>query len=464
MQLFKSKRKKGFTLIELIVVMAVLGILVLLTTPKLIGYVDRAKETVIVNDVRIAENNVLELLITGTEKVDGWEDIDISELELAKSENKLYDIRGLVSEDIEDGNYRLISEDYVKKSIGSNLKGKFYVSENAKVYYVRDKSGKAPKPEVIEGSFKWKKYKITNVVDVKTENAIGKTSFLFSPIFIFENNLNLEPNALYNVLLSGKTFDTEDQLVDKEYTFNHITSQNLASDNQLLKFGEEQGGYRIIKKANDLMELAMEVIAGLKRESGLVGLFDFFKEEKELFLDAYKDYDNIEELISSLLESFEIKYGFTPEIGDITESEFLLFLMLTDSSIISNYFEDDYETFEEFAEDLENVATDLFGYVPNADWSDLLILFAIVDLSNYVVIGDTWAIEIGELSTFSQESGQSLDRIKIEKLQEVGFVGGEEGDYPENGEVCINRRKRIKSKKHSHGFYVKHLYKGAFLL
>lgn len=38
----KREIKKGFTLIELIVVIAVLGILVLLAGPKLLGYTDKA--------------------------------------------------------------------------------------------------------------------------------------------------------------------------------------------------------------------------------------------------------------------------------------------------------------------------------------------------------------------------------------------------------------------------------------
>lgn len=51
-------RKAGFTIIELIVVIAVIAILVLLATPKFLGYTQKAKTTQILNDVKAAENTL----------------------------------------------------------------------------------------------------------------------------------------------------------------------------------------------------------------------------------------------------------------------------------------------------------------------------------------------------------------------------------------------------------------------
>ena len=48
--MLKQKNKKGFTLIELIVVMAVIGILVLLGMPKLSDHIKEAKFTKIINN------------------------------------------------------------------------------------------------------------------------------------------------------------------------------------------------------------------------------------------------------------------------------------------------------------------------------------------------------------------------------------------------------------------------------
>lgn len=61
------RNKKAFTIIELIVVIAVLGILVLLAMPRLSGYIERSQVTVIRHDVRVAENKMEELLSDGDE-------------------------------------------------------------------------------------------------------------------------------------------------------------------------------------------------------------------------------------------------------------------------------------------------------------------------------------------------------------------------------------------------------------
>ena len=51
----KLRLKKGFTIIELIVVVAILGILVMLAGPKLLDYVEKTELTIIQHDVKVME-------------------------------------------------------------------------------------------------------------------------------------------------------------------------------------------------------------------------------------------------------------------------------------------------------------------------------------------------------------------------------------------------------------------------
>jgi len=48
--------KKGFTIIELIVVMAIIGVLVLLAMPKFMGYTEKARLTAIKSNIKQVEN------------------------------------------------------------------------------------------------------------------------------------------------------------------------------------------------------------------------------------------------------------------------------------------------------------------------------------------------------------------------------------------------------------------------
>lgn len=151
-----KRNKRGFTLIELIVVMAIIGILVMLAMPKFMGYTEKAKLTNIQNDIKVAENKVEELLVKEDKEFAKWGKVDKSKLEEAKDEWKLYGRGGLVTvdnpreKDIEAGEYKIIDTKFVKVEVRSKLKGTFYANSDGRVYYedVKDKE-KVDKSELI---------------------------------------------------------------------------------------------------------------------------------------------------------------------------------------------------------------------------------------------------------------------------------------------------------------------------
>lgn len=124
------KNKKGFTLIELIVVIAILGILVLLATPKFIGYVEDAKLAQIKNDVKAYESEMTALLIKDPTAGDMW-----IMTEADYMDEKFYDKRGLIEEDLSGQRFYVINDDV---NVNSKLKGEFLRTEDDTVYYYNE--------------------------------------------------------------------------------------------------------------------------------------------------------------------------------------------------------------------------------------------------------------------------------------------------------------------------------------
>ena len=58
MNLTKMKKKKGFTLIELMAVIAIIAILAAVLVPTVSGYITRSKKTAVITKVRTIVNAV----------------------------------------------------------------------------------------------------------------------------------------------------------------------------------------------------------------------------------------------------------------------------------------------------------------------------------------------------------------------------------------------------------------------
>ena len=185
----KNLDKKAFTLIELIVVVAVIGILVLLGAPRLTSYVQEAQLTRIQHDVKVMEQE-MKIVLLENERLEGF-DYNAKDLGLLIEANRLFEkeghaggleyvpaegeINGLSKKDrkisskanseivgvggveystydelgvggdeikIEEEKefkeiyerYKIVPDNY-KSKIKTRLKGTFYTNENGKVYY-----------------------------------------------------------------------------------------------------------------------------------------------------------------------------------------------------------------------------------------------------------------------------------------------------------------------------------------
>lgn len=162
----KLRNNKAFTLIELIVVIAILGILVLLATPKFLGYTEDARIAQIKNDIRVIGDFIEGDRINKNDYFNGWQTVNIESLNAYKGEGTLFDKRGKVNNSKEfAGEYYKVPE----KFKNSKLKGDFIYSKKGEVYYNDEVDGKYL---ATDDDFEW----VENIWD-GYENADGEKGY-----------------------------------------------------------------------------------------------------------------------------------------------------------------------------------------------------------------------------------------------------------------------------------------------
>lgn len=133
--------KDGFTILELVAVLVILGILMALATPKLFESTERADVMNIQNNVMILESKTKETMLLDNRQSESWANIkDLSVLRNPIVEDLLYDTNGIVEDDtiINENNepYKEIPKSIVKEELGKVTNGDYYSDKNGKVFFV----------------------------------------------------------------------------------------------------------------------------------------------------------------------------------------------------------------------------------------------------------------------------------------------------------------------------------------
>lgn len=126
--------KKGITFIELLVSVAVLGGLVLLASPDVLGNQERARVMAIRNDIMLAEGKVGEYRLLYPAKFSTWSLVEYAELQRAREDEVLYDVDGKTKE-VPHVLYKVLSDAFVGQRVPSQLPGVFFMTEQGDVFY-----------------------------------------------------------------------------------------------------------------------------------------------------------------------------------------------------------------------------------------------------------------------------------------------------------------------------------------
>lgn len=122
----RNRSRLGFTLMELMVVMAIVGILTLLAVPSFKGRVVEAKDLRMVYNVKAMERQLDAYVAQNESLPSDWTGIDVENLNRLAAQGTLYDHTGKVAQ-VTDDSYTVVD-------LPDQTNADYYASQTGKVY------------------------------------------------------------------------------------------------------------------------------------------------------------------------------------------------------------------------------------------------------------------------------------------------------------------------------------------
>lgn len=240
-----NNNNKGFSLIELIVVIVIIGILVLLATPKFLNYIEEARYTQIINDIKVLENVAIPDIIKNDMEFPIGTEKEASDLSEGIKSHVAYKKDGLVLMENDDykpniGNisaipgeeigeyYKLDRNKFVVKKSTTRLKNNFYINKEGVVIYIDAKMDldnnedkehwfKVEK-KIIDGKEGFSIVGIKDKFKAEYNDSISDPNFILEIPFELEENIDGEKIRLDIIDIGEQAFTYEDNLRNIDFS------------------------------------------------------------------------------------------------------------------------------------------------------------------------------------------------------------------------------------------------------
>ena len=426
-------RNKGFTLIELVVVIAVLAILVTIGIPRYLGYTKEANLTKLKHDARIIQDASDRYYIDHNDWPflldENGDRIIISDLDNFEVVYKVedYDESRLSTNPDDEGGIFLYKIDFEKlnpyiRKLNSDTSYFAAAVGNPEfgitVLGLKSKpdQGEVEEPipeEPEEGQFIWDKYEIKELVSVRG-SAANVGGLLFSTYMSYPGYLDLKSDRDYLVTIDYEYEGVPSTVTKKSSSYwqngysniegftHHIEGDRYLEVDYISGRADEEALWSLVRLQFNIVEYVLPKVFDIDIYSIVADILD------DLGFDCIEDVTDIEGFRNQLIAHSDIQ--------DHSESERIeaLFYFLVGG--IS--FDEVLEIIPEFSNDDIGILLYLYDYSIRENAEEL------------IYGGDSWMIVISEIS---EVKDKDITNIRIEELVPVGTVSSQSRDYPEDG-------------------------------